>query len=77
MATSVSGQLFSRLFHVTDSHTGLRFLMDTGAEISVVPPSALDRKHRKDSFSLQAVNNTPIATYGSYTISHLKHWTMS
>ena len=26
--------------------------MDTGAEISVIPPSALDRKHRKDSFSL-------------------------
>ena len=66
MATSVPGQLPSRLFYVTDSHTGLRFLVDTGAEISVVPPSALDRKHRKDSFSLQAVNNnTPIATYGT------------
>ena len=55
----------SRLFYVTDSLIGLRFLVDTGAEISVVPPSALDRKHRKDSFSLQAVNNTPIATYGT------------
>lgn len=65
MATSVSGQQPSRLFFVTDSVTGLRFLVDTGAEISVIPPSALDRKHRKDSFSLQAVNNTPIATYGT------------
>ena len=65
MATSVSGQLPSRLFYVTDSLTGLRFLVDTGAEISVVPSSALDRKHHKDSFSLQAVNNTPIATYGT------------
>ena len=55
MATSVSGQQPSRLFYVTDSLTGLRFLVDTGAEISVVPPSALDRKHHKDSFSLQAV----------------------
>ena len=65
MATSVPGQQPSRLFYVTDSLTGLRFLVDTGAEISVVPPSAFDRKHRKDSFSLQAVNNTPIATYGT------------
>ena len=65
IATSVSGQQPSRLFYVTDSLTGLCFLVDTGAEISVVPPSALDRKHCKDSFSLQAVNNTPIATYGT------------
>ena len=63
MATSVSGQQPSCLFYVTDSLTGLCFLVDTGAEISVVPPSALDRKLRKDSFSLQAANNTPIATY--------------
>ena len=65
MATSVPGQKPSRLFYVTDSLTGLRFLVDTGAEISVVPPSALDCKHCNDSFSLQAVNNTLIATYGT------------
>ena len=65
MVTSVPGQQPSRLFYVTDSLTGLRFLVDTGAKISVVPPSALDCKHCKDSFSLQAVNNTPIATYGT------------
>ena len=44
MATSVTGQQPSRLFYVTDSLTGLRFLVDTGAEISVIPPSASDRK---------------------------------
>ena len=65
MATSVPGQKPSHLFYVTDSLTGLRFLVDTGVEISVVPPSALDCKHCNDSFSLQAVNNTPIATYGT------------
>ena len=65
MATSVAGQQPSRLFYVTDSLTGLRFLVDTGADISVIPPSVSERKHRKDSFSLQAVNNTPIATYGT------------
>ena len=33
MATSVTGQQPSRLFYVTDSVTGLRFLVDTGAEM--------------------------------------------
>ena len=65
MATSVAGQQPSCLFYVTDSLTGLRFLVDTGADISVIPPSVSERKHHKDSFSLQAVNNTPIATYGT------------
>ena len=65
MATSVAGQQPSRLFYVTDFLTGLRFLVDTGADISVIPPSVSERKHRKDSFSLQAVNNTPIVTYGT------------
>ena len=65
MATSVTGQQSSRLFYVTDFHTGVRFLVDTGGEISVIPPSASDRKHHKDSFSLQAVNNTSIVTYGT------------
>ena len=65
MATSVSGQQPSYLFYVTDSLTGFRFLVDTGAEISVIPPSASHHKLCKDSFSLQAVNNTPIAIYGT------------
>ena len=55
--------------------TGLHFLMDTGAETSVIPPSAATCKHPKDSLSLQAVNNTPIATYG--TLLRTKHWTAS
>ena len=65
MVTSVTGQQPSRLFQVTDSHTGLHFLVDTGVEISVIPPSTSDHKHHKDSFSLQVVNNTSIATYGT------------
>ena len=65
MATSVSGQQPSRLFYATDSLIGLRFLVDTGAKINVIPPSGSHRKLRKDSFSLQAVNNSPIATYGT------------
>ena len=41
MATSVTGQQPSRLFYVTDSVTGLRFLVDTGAEIMLSHPLLL------------------------------------
>ena len=63
MATRGSSQQHSHQFYMTGSLIGKRFIVETGAEISVVSPSAFDRKHCKDSFSLLAVNNTPIATY--------------
>ena len=65
MATSVPGQQPCRLFYITDCANGLRFLVDTGAKVSVVPPSATDRNHHKDNLSLQAANKTSIATYGN------------
>ena len=68
-ATSVAGPLPSRLFFVTDRQTGLRFLVDTGAEVSVVPPSHAQRGHRPDSLSLQVVNNTAISTYGKRSLT--------
>ena len=52
-----------------DCPTSLRFLVDTGAEISVIPPSRAERKHRQDDFSLQAVNNTVITTYGTRSLT--------
>ena len=64
MATSVPGLQRSRLFYITDRSNGFRFLVDTGAEVSVIPPSAADRKHPRTGLSLQAVNDSPIATYG-------------
>lgn len=68
VATS-TGQQPSRLFYVTDKHSGSRFLVDTGAEASVIPPSPAERKHRQERSSLQAVNGTPIATYGSRSLT--------
>ncbi|BHF69238.1 hypothetical protein SprV_0301228100 [Sparganum proliferum] len=57
-ATAASGQSRpSRLFYISDKSNGLRFLVDTGAQISVIPPSG--RHHLKTSqFSLQAANST-------------------
>ena len=69
MATSDTGLQPNHLFYVTDKTTGFRFLVDTGAEVSVIPPSPADRKHRQDSFTLRAVNHISIATYGQYSLT--------
>ena len=63
MVTSVPGHLLSRLFYITDNATGLRFLVDTGAEVSVIPPSVSGHNHRKYTLTLQVVNNSSITTY--------------
>ena len=69
MATSATGLQPSRLFHVNDKATGTRFLVDTGAEVSVIPPSRTDRRNLQGNFTLQAVNNTAIATYGTRSLT--------
>ena len=69
MVTSDTGLLPSRLFYINDRSSGLRFLVDTGAEVSVIPPSRAKRTHQQEHFSLQAVNSTKIATYGTCSIT--------
>ena len=70
MATSVTGQpRTSRLFYISDRSSGLRFLIDTGAEVSVIPPSCTDRLTQPDSLVLQAANNTSIATFGKRSLT--------
>ena len=49
MVTSMPGLLTSRLFYITDCSNGFRFLVDTGPEVSVILPSATDKKHRQDT----------------------------
>ena len=67
-ATSVPGQHASRLFYLKDHLSHFHFLVDTGAAVSVIPPSSSDRSH-KSSICLQAVNNTPITTFGSRSLT--------
>ena len=54
-----------RLF-VTDRRTGVRFLVDTGAEVSVLPTSRQDRtqQHFPSSPTLTAVSGSSIKAYG-------------
>ena len=69
-AMSVPGHQPSHLFYVTDHSTGLRFLVDTWAKVSVVPPSHAEQKHRQEGFSLQAINNmAAIPTFGNHSLT--------
>ena len=69
MATGVPGSKQSRLFYLRDRSTGLQFLMDTGAEVSVIPPPLFERIHGSTDFTLQAANNTTIHTFGSRSLT--------
>ncbi|KER20630.1 hypothetical protein T265_10867 [Opisthorchis viverrini] len=57
----------SRLFHITDRSSGLRFLADTGAEVSLLPHK--NPLSDSASFSLQAANGTRIATYSKRSLT--------
>lgn len=67
---SALGPRPSRLFHVTDRLTKVRYLVDTGAEICVIPPTLTDRRRRDHSTpSLTAVNGSTIKTYGQRSVT--------
>ena len=69
-ATSATGlPHLSRLFYVRDTHTGTQFLVDTGSEVSVIPPSLSDCRHPPDKLTLTAVNDTSIPTYGRRSLT--------
>ena len=57
------GETHSRLFYITDRISGYRFLIDTGAEVSVLPPTNLDKKN-SSPYTLQT-----ITTYGEKSMT--------
>ncbi|GFV52588.1 retrovirus-related Pol polyprotein from transposon opus [Trichonephila clavipes] len=52
----------SRLF-LLDRKSGQKFLIDSGSEICVIPPSPTTNKSPQSNFSLFAANNTKIPAY--------------
>ena len=64
MVTSVADPLLSRLFHIVDKVSRKLFVVDTGSEVSVVPPSRSEHQYPPDKLTLTAVNDTPIPMYG-------------
>ena len=67
VATSAAGPLHtSRLFYVQDH---INVLVNTGSEVSVIPPSPSDRKHIYAKLTLTAINNTRIPTFGQRSLT--------
>ena len=63
----VAGQSQSHLLYVWDRKTGHKFLVDTGAQVSVFPASAAERRGQKTE-PLVAANGSKIDTFGCRTI---------
>ncbi|KRX22944.1 hypothetical protein T07_12615 [Trichinella nelsoni] len=67
MAVGTPGNRSRCLFFVQERKYGMRFLVDTGLEVSVVPLSTIRRSqlHTSDIPRLTAANVTPIDVVGS------------
>lgn len=77
-ATSVAGPTHpSHLFYVHEHNSHTRFLVDTGAEVSVVPPTRTERSQPQCAFSLQGVdcvlNKSTVPDH--YPVPHLQDFT--
>jgi len=77
---SAASQTLSHLLFLTDSNSGHRFLIDTGAEVSIIPPSPAERKNKQECSGLRAINGSPIATFGTRSLTldlglrRVLHW---
>ena len=69
VVTSAASQQTGHLLYVTERESRLRFLVDTGSEVCIIPPSKAERKSRQDTFGLLAANNSPIVTYGTHSLT--------
>lgn len=65
MVTSVPSHHICHLLYIIDCKSGLCFLVDTGAEVSIIPSSVADHNHHKNNLNIQAINNTLIVTWGN------------
>ncbi|GBN69383.1 hypothetical protein AVEN_170430-1 [Araneus ventricosus] len=68
MAADIKGQNNCRLV-IHNRPSGLNFLVDTGADISVIPPSSAERCKPKSLLNLLAANGTKLNTYGTRNLS--------
>ncbi len=54
----------SRVLFIHERYSGKRFMIDSGADVSAIPPTHADHQRPNSGFTLQAVNRTSIKTYG-------------
>lgn len=63
------GPFHSHLFYVSDRIARGGFLMDTGAEVCIVPASSANQRVHAHTEPLWAVNGTIIKTYGQQPLT--------
>ena len=68
MASTDLPSISSRLLTIQDPVSRLIYLIDTGAEISVMPPRPEDRSHSPDNVQLQAANGSSNQTFGRRSV---------
>ncbi|XP_064462765.1 uncharacterized protein LOC135373598 [Ornithodoros turicata] len=68
VATNGPGSSPSRLFYVREQASARRYLIDTGAEVSVIPASRTDRR-QQSLYSLTAVNGSRIPVYAQRSLT--------
>ena len=68
MAAAV-GDSSNCLFYLHDRRSGVQFLVDTGAQVSVVPATNLDLHSGLSGPPLRAANGSVIRSFGSRTVS--------
>ncbi|BHF84866.1 hypothetical protein SprV_1002801800 [Sparganum proliferum] len=66
--TGSVANLHTRRLFLWDRIAGTKFLVDSGAEVSVVPPTPAERKNRSP-ICLTAANNSSIPTFGQRSIT--------
>ena len=66
---TAAGHIPTLLLYARDRYSGRRFLVDTGAEVSVFPATRSDRLSQSQGPKLTAANGSNIRTYGKRTIS--------
>lgn len=65
----VGGRTIKRVY-VGDKTSAVKFLIDTGADVSTIPPQKkYDQKEITDGFPLYAANGTKIKTYGKKSLT--------
>ena len=67
MAATTGG--LTNLFFVRDRLSTHNFLVDTGAEISVLPPAGIERRNNTQGLVLLAANGSNIKTYGKRAVT--------
>ena len=64
---AVSGEA-SNLLHVYDSYNKVKWLVDSGSLLTIIPPSEEHRKNGPDANTLRAANGSTIACYGKASV---------